>query len=148
MASVSCTFKSIVGGNCGYDPRDRHKKVVVLPLSSCELDISGHKKAFGIQDIHSEVELLLARASMFAVPDNVRELTICPSHRSSLGIGWRRNSQRCQVPWELSNHGEKTGKWPKGERGIGKEKSTTILQLTGVFVPVGSGWYSSYSFCG
>jgi hypothetical protein len=68
MASVSCTFKSIVGGNCSYDPRDRHKKEFVIPLSSCDLDISGHKKAFGVQDIYSEVELILARALMFAVP--------------------------------------------------------------------------------
>ncbi|XP_031570336.1 uncharacterized protein LOC116304705 [Actinia tenebrosa] len=135
---VSCSFKKIVGGNCGYDPRDRNKKMVVIPLSSCELDISGHKKAFGIQDVDSEVKLLLARASILSVPDNIAELTICPGHRSLLSIGWRRSYQRCRVPQELSRPGEKKAKWPKADRGIGKEKSNTILQMTGVFVPVGS----------
>lgn len=87
---VSCSFRSTVGGICGPNPRDRSQKEVVIPVLSCVLDVSGHTKAFSIQDIHSEVELVLARASIFSVPENILELTICPGHRSSLGIGWRR----------------------------------------------------------
>jgi hypothetical protein len=138
---VNCYFKSAVGGSCGHDKRDRSKKTVIIPLLSCVLDISGHKQALGINDIDSEVELVLARASMFSMPENITEITICPAHRSLLGIGWRRGSQRCRVPQEMSHHGKAANKWPKADRVIGKEMSKTILKKTGVFVPVGSGRY-------
>lgn len=138
---VYCSFKDIVGGVCGIDPRDRNKKKAVIPVISCGSDISGHMKAFRIPDIHIEVELILARSSIFSEPTNLAELTICPRHRSTLGIGWRRGSERCRVPMQLSRHGEKTAKWAKAELGIGKNKSKIILKLTGVFVPVGSGEY-------
>lgn len=67
-------------------------------------------------------------------------MTICPNHRSKLGIGWSRGSStRCRVPEEISCHGKEKGVWPKGERGLGKKESEVILQKTGSFVQVGSG---------
>ena len=92
----------------------------------------------GVNDVESEVDIILARASIFNVPLDILDMTICPAHRSSLGIGWRRGSQRCCIPAELSRHA-KEGKSRKADRGINKALSRTILRRTGIFVPAGSG---------
>jgi len=139
---VNCSFKSIVGGCCAHDQKDRNQKKVVVPLVSCRKSVSAHTQALRFRGIESEVDLILARASIFSTPQNISELTICPAHRSSLGISWRRGAERCRVPKELAEHG-KRGKWPRAERGMSKDFSKTILQSTGVFVPVGSGKYYS-----
>lgn len=39
---VYCSSKSIVGGTCGSDSRDRRHEEQVVPLLSCERDISNH----------------------------------------------------------------------------------------------------------
>ena len=58
-------------------------------------------------------------------------------------LGWSRGaSTRCRVPESISKHGTGKGKWPKGERGLGKLESAVILQHTGLLVPVGSGRYT------
>ena len=85
----------------------------------------------GVNDVESEVDIILARASIFNVPLDISDMTICPAHRSSLGIGWRRGSQRCRVPAELSRHA-KEGKSRKADRGINKALSRTILRRTGI----------------
>ena len=91
-----------------------------------------------ISDVFTEVDLILARASVFSLPCDIATWAICPAHRSSLGIGWRRGANRCRVPPRLSKHAMK-GKSRKADRGIGKVESKAILQHTGIFVPVGSG---------
>ena len=88
-----------------------------------------------MNDVESEVDLILARASIFTIPSDISDMTIYPGHRSSLGIGWRRGSERCRVPAELSKHAKER----KAGRGINKALSQTILRRTGIFVPVGSG---------
>ena len=85
---INCSFQRIVGGHCTLVKRSQVSDII--PLLSCKRDISGHKKAVGISDVESEVELILARSSIFNPSSDISELTICPSHRSSLGIGWRR----------------------------------------------------------
>lgn len=137
---AKCSFSGIVGGSCTYERRDRAKNTEVIPLVHCNREIAGHKSTWEIADVETEVELILARASIFTFPENIAQLTICPYHRSSLGTGWRRGSQRCQVPADLSNHSDER-KWPKGERGLGKLGSNFVYQKTGVFVPVGSGMH-------
>ena len=99
-----------------------------------------HKSTWKIADVETEVELILARAAIFTFLENIAQLTICPYHRSSLGIGWRSGSQRCQIPRDLSNHSDER-KWPRGKRGLGKLGSNFVYQKTGVFVPVGSGMH-------
>lgn len=141
---VICSFQKLVGGVCASDKRD--ERAVVVPVSSCERDISGHTRSVEIRDVYSEVELILARASVFSLPHDISTWTICPAHRSSLGIGWRRGANRCRVPPGLSKHAAK-GKTRKADRGIGKSESKAILQHTGVFVPVGSGKYTFSFFC-
>ena len=89
---INCSFQRLVGGCCSHDKRSRvaGKASLIVPLRLCEKDISAHKQAVGVNDVESEVDLILARASM---PSNISDMTICPAHRSSLGIGWRRGSQ-------------------------------------------------------
>ena len=128
---AKCSFSGIVGGSCTYERRNRGKNTEVIPLLHCNREIA---------DVETEVELILARASIFNFPENISQLTICPYHRSSLGIGWRSGSQRCQIPRDLSNHSDER-KWPRGERGLGKIGSNFVYQKTGVFVPVGSGMH-------
>lgn len=97
---INCSFQRLVGGHCSQDKRSRvaAEGAVILPLRSCAKDISAHKQAVGVNDVESEVDLILARASIFTVSSNISDMTICPGHRSSLGIGWRRGSQRSGMP--------------------------------------------------
>ena len=115
---VCCSFKSLVGGQCSFDRRDRSQSIEIVPLLSCSKDITRQ-----FQDVKSEVDLILVRAAMFTVPQNVNAMTICPSHRSSLGLGWTRGTERCRVPSEISEHRNARGKWPKAYRGINKNFS-------------------------
>lgn len=133
---VTCSFKKITGGVCGLDKR--YPVEIVVPLSSCQRDIASHIRSVGILDVETEVELILARASVFSLPRDFAKFTICPVHRSSLGIGWRRTSNRCRAPAAISTHAAK-GTTRKAARGLSKNESKAILQRTGVFIPAGSG---------
>ena len=88
-----CSFVSILGGQCGHDRRDRNRTTGSIPSLSCEQDISDHKAMFLLHDNDNEIELILARASIFSSPRNIDQMTICPAQRASLGIGWT-----CRVP--------------------------------------------------
>lgn len=83
----TCSFFSIVGGQCGHDRRDRNRAEECIPLLSCQRD---HKAMFAFHGIDNEVKLILARASIFSFPRNIEQMTVCPAHRASLGIGWTR----------------------------------------------------------
>ena len=82
---ATCSFKKRVGGICSSDKR--YERELVVPLVSCERDISRHISSVGVNDVMSEVELILARASIFSCPSDIATWTICPAHRSCLGIG-------------------------------------------------------------
>ena len=136
----TCSFVSIVGGQCGHDRRDRNRTTECIPLLSCERDINVHKAMFLFHDIDNEIELILARASIFSSPRNIDQMTICPAHRASLGIGWtRRVPDKCRIPSILSHHSEDVSKRPKADRGLSKAGSQTVLQESGFFVAVESG---------
>ena len=139
----NCSFQRLVGGQCGKDPRARGIKkndnINIVPLLSCKKEILEHKRSLGLtaaSGVDTEVDLILARSSIFSCPPNISDLNICPAHRYSLGIGWRRGAARCRVPTQLSKHVRKSR---AADRGIGKELSRSILKLTGIFLPVGSG---------
>ncbi|CAB4022715.1 Hypothetical predicted protein, partial [Paramuricea clavata] len=137
---ISCSLKEIIGGTCGYDRKDRTQSTVVIPLQVCNKEIVAHKSTFQFSGIESEVELILSRAGIFISPENIHCWTICPLHRSKLGLGWSRgNNARCRVPAALSSHRQANGKWPKCDRGINKDDSQLILKMTGIFLQVGSG---------
>ena len=127
-----CSFFKLVGGVCGSNARFPNDDII--PLPSCNRTITSHVGSCGIStDISSEIELILARASIFSLPRNLSAMSICPAHRSSLGIGWRRGADRCRVPAGLSKHAKKR----KAERGVQKNESKELLRATGVFIPVG-----------
>ena len=88
LMELCCSFKSIVGGNCGFDSRDQSREVQVVPLTSCAKDIANHLAAFSFSGPQTEVELILCRAGIFQTPDSAVSMTICPLHRGKLGIGW------------------------------------------------------------
>ena len=135
---VSCSFKRRIGGACGFDSKDKKQSTVVVPLQSCEKDISSHRSVFQFTGVENEVDLILSRAAVFTVPEDVKSWTIFPLHRSKLGVGWsRRSDARCRMPQALSNHSKFKG--PRAERGISKEDSKFILKKTGIFLQVGSG---------
>ena len=137
---LSTTSVDLVGGTCGHDPRDRLKSLKLIPLLSCQKSISDHESAFRFSGHANEVDLILSRAGLFSTPKDITTWEICPLHRSKLGLGWRRPTERCRVPVEISKHGGKRrGKWPKGERGLGKSEASMILNRTGTFVQAGSG---------
>lgn len=101
---MACTFSMLVGGECGPDPRSKNQSCQVVPLVSCNKNITCHKKLLKFSGCDTEIELILARSACFRTPVNIQEMTICPLHRERLGIGWRRSIRQCSVPVELSGH--------------------------------------------
>lgn len=137
---VCCSFKTITGGICGSDSRDRKRDIQVVPLSACSKDIENHLSSYSFTGPLNEMDLILCRAAIFKMPANLYNMTICPRHRGKLGTGWTRGATRCRRPHALSNHGKGRNKtWPKGDRGLGKHESEVVLRKTGVFVQPGSG---------
>ena len=133
-----CSFKALVGGVCGYDSKDRKRDSKIVPLLSCDKDINCHKSLYKFTGPEDDVELILSRAAKFTKSKSLSSMTICPNHRSKLGIGWSRGSStRCRVPEDISYYGKEKGVWPKGERGLGNKESEVILQKTGTNEPQG-----------
>ena len=116
----------------------------IVPLVSCSENISSHKKQLQFSGCETEIELILARSACFQTPENIHDLTICPLHGVSLGIGWRRSKRVCSVPGKLSGHSEESKK--NAERDCSLVQSKFILEATGEFIPVGSGKYNPSSF--
>ena len=142
MEGEACSFQEIVGGKCGFSSKDKEKSVKLIPLLNCTSNVDRHKSALAFTDVQNEVELILARARLFSLPQNIDQLKICPHHRETLGLGWKRSSTRCDVPALLSSHSAKVKNRPRAERGLTKLASQTVFNETGIFVPVGSGEFS------
>ena len=106
MVQEKCTFSKKLGGACSLDKR--YKETNVVPLLSCERNVTEHTRGVGItEDIDTEYELILARASIFVSPRDISTWQIRPAHRSRLGIGSRGRANRCRVPAVMSSHGER-----------------------------------------
>ena len=105
---ICCSFKSFAGGTCGFSYReDRTCISQVVPLRSCIKDISSHLRGCKFSDAENEVDLILSRAGIFKTPKDIDDLTLRPTRRSNLGVGWSRGSNtRCRVPKEVSGHSE------------------------------------------
>ena len=89
-------------------------------LLSCVNDLGRHKSHWSFTGVTGEQELILLRAGICMTQQNVRDLTICPFHRSELGTGWRRSSNTCRVPNEIAQHNQGKGnkKSVKGDTGV------------------------------
>ena len=44
----TCSLLAIVGGQCGYDRRERRKSIECVPLLSRDRDITGHMSTFQV----------------------------------------------------------------------------------------------------
>ena len=135
-------FKRLLEGNVVSVARRKEKSVKLIPLLSCTSNIDKHKSALAFTDVQNEVELILARSRLFSRPQSIDQLKICPHHRETLGLGWKRSSTRCDVPALVSSRSAKVKNRPRAERGLTKLASQTVLNETGIFVPVGSGEFS------
>ena len=81
------SFQRLVGGQCGQDPRSI-KVQDFVPLLTCNKDISRHKSSLRLMTgsgVDNEVELILARSSIFSFPYNISDNDICPAHRWAMG---------------------------------------------------------------
>ena len=98
-----CSFKSLVGRSCGFDVKDRKRQTQIVPLLSCTKNISKHLSTLSFSGPQNEIDLILSRAALF-------DLTICPSHRPTLGISWTRvEEQGAEFPTpfqDTENKGE------------------------------------------
>ena len=68
---IFCSFHEISGGECGHSSKDQARSVAHVPLLTCERNIQPHKAAFKFSGVDSEVDLILARVSLFSRPKNV-----------------------------------------------------------------------------
>ena len=140
---ICCSFKSFAGGTCGFSSREDR----VVPLVSCKKDISSHLRSCKFSGPENEVDLILLRAGFFETPKNIDEFTICPTHRSHLGVGWSRGSNsRCRVPKEVFGHGKGSKLIPKANRGVNKRVSQMVLKMSGKFIQPGSGKWATALF--
>ena len=57
-----------------------------VPLLSCVKDIESHKSHWSFTGVTGEQELILLRAAIFTTLQDISNLTICPFHRSELGL--------------------------------------------------------------
>ena len=78
---------------CGVVERSRSHTTSVIPLSLCDKDIKSHTKSLQFSGVSTEADLILARYGIFERTESFSKMTVCPFHRSSLGIGWRRTSK-------------------------------------------------------
>lgn len=112
MMEVCCSFKSIVGGICGSDSRDRKHKVQVVPLTSCTKDMWHHLASIDRSYIVSSGSFLSAR--LYGQNDHMST----SSWETWIGM----DKGLCRVPAALSNHGKSSRKlWPKGDGTRGKK---------------------------
>ena len=82
---INCYFQRIVGGQCSQDKRSRAKRkgaLTILLLSSGK-DISAHAQSVGVTNVELEINLILARVSMFIATKDISD----PSPRSATANG-------------------------------------------------------------
>jgi len=75
---VCCSFKSLAGGICGFDTRERGHGDRVVPLLSCSKDVANHLLAWSFSGPQNEIDLLLCRAGIFKKPDSIQRNLVLP----------------------------------------------------------------------
>ena len=90
-----CSFFGFGNVSCG----ESRGVVEVVQLSTCTGDISAHlAMCHLLKSGLSESQLILTQAGLFDVsPDQLKIMTVCPSHRHMLGRYWRP-LRSCQYP--------------------------------------------------
>jgi len=84
---MDCSFKKTIGSECCSYYSDS----TLLPLNSCNVDITSHLVVLGISGTGqvSERDLILNRVGLFDKSEEfISALTICPKHRKELSTDW------------------------------------------------------------
>ena len=83
--NACCSLNSIVGGNCGFDRRDRKRDI----RGSMHKPTGSHISSLGISGTVDEEELILSRAVIQL--QNINSIPICllRRHRSKFGLIWQ-----------------------------------------------------------
>ena len=87
----SAFTRALVSSSKALDALDHARRTWSLHVSIWAMKRSQPKQRRFVRVI---VGLILARSSIFSCLRNISDLNICPAHRYSLGIGWRKS----QVP--------------------------------------------------
>lgn len=127
---LSCSFASLCKSNCDSSSRyPGYNKY--FPLLSCDKEVKSHLRNVKVSQasVSSEKDLILARAGLFDEAGD--DLTICPKHRSKMGLFWRP-SRKCQHPLHCNRNN-------KPERGANLQISKEIMLKWKVLVPIGAG---------
>ena len=61
IMDVCCSFKSIVGGTCGFDKRSRKEETVIIPLLTCSKRTDSPSTSFGFSDQKTKLTSFLAK---------------------------------------------------------------------------------------
>ena len=80
----------------------------------------------------NEVDPILSRSGIFETPKDIDDLTICPTHRSNLGVGWSVKKSPAMV-----KAGVKSIR--KADMRIGERVSQMVLKMSEKFIQPGSG---------
>lgn len=102
----------------------------LIYLKECKKSVSNHLRSLNIsydENILTEGLLICLRVGIFRL---MPHFTVCPYHRSSLGLNWKRKTS-CVFPGH-------TGK-SKGDRPISYRTSYALISQGGTFLPIGSG---------
>ena len=96
-----CSFSAITGGKCGFSRGNTE----CIALNSCDGDIGLHLANHHLsRENVRERDLILARAGLLELSEQIKNMTVCPAHRFSLGKYWQA-PKTCQYP---RHQGKKT----------------------------------------
>jgi len=125
-----CSFSAVTSGMGESSPGFTE----CVALNSCDSDISSH-----LQNRHlsrenvREKDQILARAGLLELTEEqVKNMTVCPAHRSTLGKYWQA-PKTCQYP---KHHGKKTA--VTGTHVINFKSAREIKNIFGEATLVGS----------
>ena len=92
---VNCSFEAIVGGSCGVKRTDKGKtrsdktvERIIVPLLSCDKDITTHKSLFSFCEPSDEVDLILCRSALFSRPKDIHNLVWDGPEGQILDVGF------------------------------------------------------------
>lgn len=136
-SSLVCSFSSFLPdkSKCTTSPYFPNENSLVY-VKNCRRNIKNHLKSCNIGDIASEGHLICYRAGVFSL---FGDYTICPFHRYSLGIRWKKKSS-CSHPSHSTTAKAEVG------RSITLSMSRHLHTVYGYIVPIGSGIYM-YCIC-
>ena len=130
QTTQNCSFKFFSSSNCGTYSGFPNESLTVS-INFCNKNIQNHLKSVNVKDdsIPSEGHLICFRSGIFKLMPGY---TVCPYHRYTLGIRWRRPNS-CSFP----GHSGKSK--PESDRSVNKKMSLFVMMKRGFLLPVGSG---------